>query len=291
MKISIIIVTYNSEEIIEEALSSIIEQAKTFEIDIIIVDNNSKDDTVKKTELFFKHQKIKHSLIINSRNAGYTKAVNQGMKHNQGDFFLLMNPDVVLLENFFVRILEPFEKYENLGAVAPKHIDTNGNIIKSCREFPNNFTVIYEITGLSSIFNKSDFNKWKMPYFDHQQEKFDCQPMGSCIIFPKKTVKKVGYMDERFFLFFNDVDYSRRILDANQRILFYPKAKIRHYKGHSIYKHRIKSIFYSHLDFCKYLSKYSKNIFENMINIPIFLLLMVSGFIRIIFHLIKKLLK
>ncbi|MFC1724244.1 glycosyltransferase, partial [candidate division KSB1 bacterium] len=263
-----------------------------FEIEIHIIDNNSKDHTVNKITSFFESNNRAYNLIKNEKNLGFARGVNQGIKASSGNFIMIMNPDVFIINGFFDKITLPFKKHSDLGAAAPQHLNKDNKIIPSCRRLPDRLTVLWEIFLLSRIFKKSRiFNKWKMPDFDHETELLNCQPMGSCMFFPRSTMEKTGYMDERFFLFFNDVDYCRRILDAGKKILFYPDAKIIHYKGHSIYKNRVKSIFYSHLGFYRYINKYSKNIFEKFLNLPIFLLLSLSGLLRIILLLPKEIKK
>ena len=292
MKISIIVVTYNSEDVIEKALRSILENSHNFEIEILIIDNKSKDHTINKIASFFETNNEPYNLIKNDKNLGFAKGVNLGLKASSGDFIIIMNPDVFIMQGFFDKMVLPFKKYSDLGAAAPQHLNKNDNIIPSCRRFPNRITVISEIFLLSRIFKNSlVFNKWKMPDFDHETEIFNCQPMGSCLMLPRSTVEKTGYMDEKFFLFFNDVDYCRRIIDNGMKILFYPDAKIIHHKGHSIYRHRVKSVYYSHIGFYRYINKYSKNIFEKLLNIPIFLLLALSGLLRIILFLPKEIKK
>lgn len=288
IKISVVIVTYNSEEVIAESLNSILQAGSKFNYQIIVIDNNSRDKTVEIVKSLINTGKQKIILRENNSNLGFARGVNQGLTAANGDFILLMNPDVILSKDFFENIIKPFRIYPDIGAAAPQHIGIDEKILPSCRSYPDYRTLFFELFLLSRIFKNSPFfNKWRIPRFDHKTELFNCQPMGSCLMITKKTFETTGFIDERFFLFFNDVDYCRRIIESGLNILFYPEAKIIHYKGHSIYKHRIRSIYYSHLGFYRYLNKYYKNIFEKLLNIPIFILLSLSGLVRILFYLFR----
>ncbi len=118
-----------------------------------------------------------------------------------------------------------------------------------------------EFTLLAYIFPKSKlFGRWKMKYFDYSQDADINQPMAAALMVQKAWLDKSGFMDERFEMFFNDVDLCKRIIDSGMKIRFLNNAKVKHKKGASIYKNRIKMIKVWNKDCSKYFEKYHNNI-------------------------------
>ena len=272
MDISIIIVTWNSQEFIRNCLDSIFLLPDKVGYEIMVVDNGSSDDTPKIVQEFYP----KVNLIENRENLGYAKANNQGMEESQGKYILLLNPDTQLMENSLASMYEFMEGNPWVGALGPKLLNPDKSIQPSCREFPSFSTLIWEFSGLSIAFHKSRiFGRWRMGYFTFDQPREVDQPMGSCLMLKRETLNDVGFFDENFPMFFNDVDLCFRIKNAGWKIYFFPNAQVIHHKGASTRKVKRRMIWLSHLAFYKFFKKHKSGLSNRLqlffLCIPLFL--------------------
>ncbi|MCC7431368.1 glycosyltransferase family 2 protein [bacterium] len=247
------IVTWNSENEIANCLSSI--QKVRLPHETIVVDNASCDSTAKIVKTF---PKVK--LIENTENLKFAKANNQGLKIACGKFKMLLNPDTILKENAVETLVSFLEKNDKVGAVAPKLLNLDGSLQPSCRRFPNFKTLFYEAFLLNLIFPENKkFNAYRMKDFSHDTTCEVDQPQGAAILVRSKVLEKIGLLDERFPMFFNDVDFCFRIKNAGWTIFFVSEAEIYHAKGTSIFKVRKEMIFEVHKAFWIYLEKHFPN--------------------------------
>jgi GT2 family glycosyltransferase len=255
MDISIVIVTWNSEEFIRNCLDSIYLLRDRVRCEIIVVDNASSDETAKIIREFYPEV----NLIENKTNLGYAKANNQGIEQARGRYVLLLNPDTQLLDHSLSSMYEFMEGNPRIGALGPKLLNPDRSTQPSCREFPRFSTLIWEFTGLSRVFPKSRiFGRWRMGYFAFDQPREVNQPMASCLMLKKETLEQVGFFDDDFSMFFNDVDLCYRIKNAGWEIYFHPDAQVIHHKGGSTRKVKRKMIWLSHLAFYRFFRKHRK---------------------------------
>lgn len=289
--ISIIIVTFNSVDVITKCLSHIRNDIESLEVEIIIIDNHSEDKTLLEIKQFLSSNKSNPviKLIENKENLGYAKAVNQGLKIADGDFILLINPDVFIVNGFFRKSIQFLSEEKDTGLIAPQHISLNNDVISSCREFPNHLILLWDIIGLSKLFKKSRvFGRWRMGYFDFKSTKEVDQPMGACLFGKRDIINKIGFMDERFSMFFNDVDWCRRFKEKGYKIIFYPEIKVYHIVGHSVMQKRYAMIFYSHYGFFLYFLKYFKKWWQRLLNVFFGIILFIGVIVRIGILFIKN---
>lgn len=290
--LSIIIVTFNHEREIAECLDAIYTKCTVYPLEILIIDNHSEDHTKKTIEDYFHdHPKenLTFNLIKNTVNFGYTKAVNQGMKLANSQFILLLNPDTMVSDNAIDLMVQFLSNNPQTGAVAPQLQYPDGEIQPSCRRFPCYRYVVFEMLGLSYLFPRSKiFNGWKMGDFDFKSMRQVQQPQGSCLMIPQKVKGDIGFLDERFFLFFSDVDYCKRIRSTGFKIYFYPTAKVTHQKGSSIYRERAKLTWQSHVDFMRYFLKWYQLPFIWLLNLGGIPFLIVLGGLRWVFYRLKE---
>jgi GT2 family glycosyltransferase len=255
MDISIIIVTWNSEDFIRNCLDSILLLGDRVRHEIIVVDNASSDQTVKIVREFYPEA----DLIENRTNLGYARANNQGIEQAQGRYLLLLNPDTQLMDGSLSSMGELIEGDPRIGALGPKLLNPDRSTQASCREFPRFSTLIWEFTGLSRLFpNSKTFGAWRMGYFAFDQFREVDQPMGSCLMLRKETLEQIGSFDENFSMFFNDVDLCYRIKEAGWKIYFHPDARVIHHGGASTRKAKRRMIWLSHLAFYKFFRKHRK---------------------------------
>lgn len=253
--LSIVIVTWNSGEEIGICLNSIfLEESHDYEI--IVVDNASSDNTRGLLEEY----QDRITVILNSTNTGYTKACNQGIEAASGEFVLLLNPDTIIVADALEQLVSFLSRHKNAGAVAPQLLNENMSIQHSVRTLPSYWDMFCEMSLLSVIMPKSPlFSRWKMRYFDHDSMREVEQPMAAALQIRKSTLDRIGDMDERYQMFFNDVDLCKKILDNGEKIIFYPGARIVHSKGKSVYKDHKRMIKIWNTDCLKYFKKHHDN--------------------------------
>jgi len=284
--LSVIIVTWNSEREINDCLNSIVEGFGSSSYEIIIVDNNSSDNTREVIKNFSRKNSNRLKLILNKENSGFTKGCNAGINESSGENVLLLNPDTKILNSAPGKLLSKLNSDDKIAAVAPQLLNENCTIQMSCRTFPRYFDMFCELCLLSLFFPKSKtFARWKMNYFSHNEEAIVDQPMAAALMVKKKVLDEIDNFDERYLMFFNDVGLCRKIYDNGYNVVFYPDAKIIHQKGVSIYKDRVRMIKLWNKDCLSYFKKYNNNFFlYSWLSVSLTL----SGYLRILFYKLKK---
>ncbi|MBK8981379.1 MAG: glycosyltransferase family 2 protein [Ignavibacteria bacterium] len=285
-EVSVVIVTWNSGGEIARCVNSVIKNSGNINTEIIVVDNNSTDNTKEKLEELNNSNGNKITLIYNTDNRGFTKACNQGLKMSGGECIFLLNPDTELTEGSLDILTSKLNSEKSYGAVSPKLLNEDGTIQKSCRTFPEYADMFFEMILLSSLFPKSKvFSRWKMNYFDHDSEREVDQPMAAALLIKKSAAEEIGFFDERYKMFFNDVDICKKISDNGYKIIFCPGAEVIHTKGVSIYKDRENMIRIWNKDCAEYFSKHHKNIIlQSLLSAG----LKLTGIIRILIYKLKK---
>jgi GT2 family glycosyltransferase len=283
--LSICIVTYNNENDIITCLSSL--PWRTLALEVHLIDNRSNDHTIEKIDQFC-HQfpDFPINIFINKINLGYSTGINQALSLCKGNYILILGPDTKILPGSLETMISFLKRNPKAGLVAPQLVDTKGKIQSSCRRFPKIRDVLFELTALPRIFPKHFSPEWKMPHFNHSYQSEVEQPEATCLMTHLKAYTMVGSMDERFPIFFNDVDWCRRFLEKDWKIYFYPNAKIQHKKGASIYPHRISMIWKSHQGFYRYFDKYYTSFLQKLFNQMVGLLLIISAYYRSILILL-----
>jgi O-antigen biosynthesis protein len=281
--LSVIIVTWNSEREIKECIESVIGGSKDIPAEIIVIDNDSADNTLN----FL--QKINSPILQihkNDTNLGYTKAINQGYNKSTGKFILLLNPDTVLREDSINILMKFLYDKPAYGACAPLLLNEDGTVQYSVRGFPDYWTMFLEFSLLAYIFPKTKlFGRWKMKYFDYSNDSDIEQPMAAAFMVKRSVIKDADIMDERYEMFFNDVDLCKTIIDSGQKIRLVTGSKVTHGLGKSVNKDKVRMIKIWGRDCVKYFEKYHNN--------PLLLLwlkinLKVSEILRILYYKLFK---
>ena len=257
-KLSIVIVSYNVGKYLKNCLESINKTAGSLQPEIIVVDNNSTDDT----DTILKTNFPQLQVTTNSKNCGFAKAANMGMKISQGEFVALLNPDTVVLDCAFTGMLEYLENNPGVGITGPKLIDPDGSLQYSCRSFPSWSTYF---SNRQSLLNRIfPSNKWSKKYLlkekDHQQIQEVDWISGCCLLLRKKMLEEIGYLDKDFFMYIEDVDLARRAKSKNWKVVYYPPAQLIHFKSQSVIQNKIGMLIEHHRSMYKYyLKHYPKN--------------------------------
>lgn len=282
--ISVIIVTFNNRSYIGNCLASLATALQGFESRVFIIDNASSDGTIdylQTPELSSQFNFQKLVLVFNNRNTGFTHAVNQGLRIADEDYVILLNPDIVLQPQAIATLVDSLQ--ENIGIAAPQLRYSDGCIQPSCRRFPRKRDVLFSVTGLAALFkNSACFNGWKMPDFDHNSARIVDQPQGAFLLIRRDALRATGLLDERFPMFFSDVDWCYRAVRQGYKILFNPRASVIHYKGVSVYRNRLQMIVSSHRSFVDYFIKYDRTGFDKCKTGFVFLLLLLVTLPRLL---------
>ncbi len=197
--VSVIIVTYNGEKFIERLIKSVAEQ--TFrDLELIVVDNASKDKTVEIISEFGKNSDFPLKIMMPEKNLGYTGGVNSGIRNSSGDFILILNQDTYLEKDFIEKALKGFEDKE-VGLVSGKILRFDRKTIDSTGQF----------LSLSLYPVERDYNK-KASDIERKREIFSV--CGAVAFYRRKTLEDIKiddeYFDEDFFMFFDDIDMGWR---------------------------------------------------------------------------------
>jgi GT2 family glycosyltransferase len=289
--ISIIIVTYNHQTETIECLQSLLTSLFYYRAQIIIVDNASRDHTVNKAEALQRQFEPQHNFLIikNIKNEGFTKAVNQGLIKSKSRYILILNPDTNLSPDLFPPLFKVFKNNKRCAVVSPQFRNPDGSIQPSCRRFPRHRDLIFYTLALNKLFPKSRrFNYWHMGDFDFQTQLKVNQPQGAFLLTHRAALEQVGFLDEKFPMFFSDVDWCRRFINKGWEIIFLPDVKIIHHQGSSIFKHRLKMIWSSHRSFYYYFVKYYPGKKWTVINLATGILLIFLALMRSLFYLLTN---
>ena len=226
MQLSVVIVSYNVSQFLEQCLISVQGAMRFIDGEIIVVDNQSKDDSCAMVGAKF--PKVK--LIANQENVGFSKANNQGAAIAQGDYVLILNPDTVLGENTLKQSLNYIKGLADFGALGIRLIDGQGNFLTESKR---------NIPTPKRAFNKLFFtnNTNEASYYATDLEALDAGKIevlvGAFMLIDKKVYNEVGGFDEDYFMFGEDIDLSYKILQKGYQNYYYGKASCVHYKGES----------------------------------------------------------
>jgi len=230
LDLSICIVNWNVKDLLRACLRSIFDNTKNIDFEVIVVDNNSSDNSVQMVQAEFPQAK----LIANTHNAGFTRANNQAVGLAKGKYVILLNPDTEIRDNAFYTMVKFMEAHGDCGALGPKLLNTDGSLQRSCKTFPTLETMLYSALFLDQLFPKSKmFGKHFMTWWNFDSMHEVDQPMGSALMIKKYVFDKVGRFDENIFIWFDEVDLCYRIKKAGWKIYFTPEAEIIHHLSKS----------------------------------------------------------
>ncbi len=234
MDLSIIIVNYNVKEFLQNLIYSIKKSACNISHEIIIVDNNSEDGSVEFIkEKFLTLEGVK--LIANKENLGFSRANNIGLSEAKGKYLLLLNPDTVVSEDTFAKMIDFFESHPEAGLGGCKILNPDGSLQLACRRsFPGPWTAFCKVAGLSSLFPQNPlFARYNLTYLD-ENETYEVDAVsGSFMMLTREAYAKVGGLDEEFFMYGEDLDLCYRIQKAGLKVFYVHSTQIIHYKGES----------------------------------------------------------
>jgi hypothetical protein len=222
VKLSIVIVNFNTKDLLAQCLDSLYSTVRKYEFEIIVVDNNSYDDSVN----MIKNKYPEVYLIENKKNVGFACANNQGMQVGKGDYFLLLNPDTIVCEDTIDKIVDFMESNPKIGVMGPKVLNKDGTIQPtSCGNFPTLLRVFLWQVGLRVNIKYITSNPW---YLSPTQTKEVDWVSGVCMLIRKKILEEIGFLDESFFSYFEDTDFCYRARKKGWDVYYFDEAKIIH---------------------------------------------------------------
>ena len=286
MKLSIIIVNYNTYNLTKQTIDSIIGEHHDFNYEIILVDNASSDGSINKLQDEFRNIVITQKLriIMNKDNLGFAKANNIGIKFASGKYILLLNSDTVLKENCLEKCIGKIEKDRNIGALGCKVILANGELDHACkRGFPSPKASLYYFLKLYKR-NELKYGQYNALHLGEDDiGEVDCLT-GAFMLMPKLIFDKVGGLDEDFFMYGEDIDLCYKIKELGYKILYYPEAQIIHYKGGSSKKKRSKVIY----DFHQAMWIFYKKHYYKKYNFAVTFLVFIGIWLKYLVQIIKN---
>ena len=224
--LSVIIVTWNAKRYALECLESLEAQRSALETEVIVVDNDSRDGTPQAIRAQFPRVK----LIENGANLGFARANNIGLAAARGKYLFLVNPDVVVPPGCFEKIIGFMERNPDIGLLGPKMLSPAGGVGASVMRLPTVWNTLCCALGLHTIFPRSNLlGGFEMAGYPYDAIDDVEVLTGWFWAVPREAFRQVGGMDERFFMYADDIDWSRRFRAAGWRVVFYPDAEALHY--------------------------------------------------------------
>ncbi|MBI2596208.1 glycosyltransferase family 2 protein [Candidatus Daviesbacteria bacterium] len=216
--LSVIVVSYNSEQFIEKCIASVLKYLPD-NSELIVLDNNSVDKTVDISKKFL--PKIK--LISIDKNLGFAKGNNKAANEALGDYLFFLNPDTWISKPIMEELIEFYEA-EDAGIVAPKLIMPNGHTQSSVKNLPTVWGAFKEfILGVQNSYGE---------FVPKTEKPIAVQVVyGAALLISKKLFDQIGGFDEKYFLYYEDVDLCRKVLNKDKKIYYYPAAAVNHIVG------------------------------------------------------------
>jgi len=226
--ISIIIVSWNCCEDLRNCLQSIFHTATHLKLEVIVIDNASRDDSASMVRNEFPNVQ----LIENKENRGFAAANNQGLKISKGRYLLLLNPDTILLDDVLKKTLCIAEEYPRVAVLGCQVMESKEKIQKTCFAFSGPLNLFLIAMGLPRLFPKSHFfGRPEISWWDRTTERFVDVVSGMYMLVRREALQEVGSMDEAYFVYAEEADWCFRFWQAGWKCMFTPEARILHVDG------------------------------------------------------------
>jgi GT2 family glycosyltransferase len=225
VKLGIIIIHYNASEDLARCLESLAANPPHCDHDVIVVDNSSRDPGLPAVQERFPAV----HWLLSSENLGYARGANRGMAALAADYYLLLNPDIVVLPGSLDALLAFADAHPRAGVIGPQLLNEDGSIQDSCRRFYTLRTLLLRRTPLRHLAPRSaTVAAHLMRDFDHRTARPVDWVLGGCLLVRRSTLERTGPLDERFFLYFEDVDFCFRMWQVGHEVLYTPDARFVH---------------------------------------------------------------
>jgi N-acetylglucosaminyl-diphospho-decaprenol L-rhamnosyltransferase len=229
LDLSVVIVNWNVRDLLRRCVESVRSAQRSISVEIIVVDNASGDGSVEMLRAGFPET----VLIANPENRGFPAANNQGIAAAQGRYVLLLNPDTEVLAGGLDTLVQYIDAHHDVGLVGPQLVYPNGQVQSSRRRYPTLATLFFESTWLEPLAPRSLLRRYYMLDQPDAAVLDVDWVTGAAMLARREVIQQVGGMDERFFMYSEELDWCRRIKAAGWRVIYHPGAQVIHHVGKS----------------------------------------------------------
>ncbi|PIR94661.1 hypothetical protein COT97_00170 [Candidatus Falkowbacteria bacterium CG10_big_fil_rev_8_21_14_0_10_39_11] len=225
MDLSIVILNYKSKRLVRNCIRAIKESNLQVDFEIIVVDNDSRDNIVNDLSQYAPDVKF----VSSAKNIGMGGGNNIGIKVASGKYIIVMNPDIFVFKDSLQLLYNFIHQNPDIGLAAPRLLNPDRSLQHTCYEWYGSLTPLYRRTFLGRMkFAQKDLDRFIMKDFDHQSIRDVSWCQGSCFIVSKKVFDQVGLFDDRFFMYFEDTDLCRRMWNNNFRVTYVGTIEVIH---------------------------------------------------------------
>lgn len=287
LELSVIIVNYNVKYFLEQCLHSVYSALKGINAEVFVVDNNSVDGSVALVKQKFPQVK----LIENTSNTGFSVANNQAIRVASGKYILLLNPDTIVQEDTFEKVITYMNEHPTTGGLGIKMLDGKGNFLpESKRGLPTPAVAFYKIFGLAKLLPQSKvFGQYHLTFLDKDKNHDVDILSGAFMLMRKDVLDKIGLLDETFFMYGEDVDLSYRITQAGYKNCYFAESSIIHYKGESTKKSSVNYVIVFYKAMAIFARKHFNNKGAGTFIFLIYLAIYLRAFAAIASRIVKQL--
>lgn len=254
MDVSIIIVNWNTKNILRDCLRSVYEQAGDVDYEVIVVDNASTDGSLDMIKSDFERV----VLLENAQNKGFATANNQGMEIAKGRYVLLLNSDTVVLDGAIAKTVSFADAHPRAGVTGCRVLNADRTLQPTCFMFPSILNMFLSSTYLYKFFPKSRFfGRERMTWWDRSDVRQVDVVTGCFMLVRREAIDQVGVMDERFFMYAEETDWCYRFREEGWDVTFTPAGQIIHLGGQSTAKKPVAMIVQLRLSILKFIRKHS----------------------------------
>jgi GT2 family glycosyltransferase len=257
MDLSIVIASFNARDYLRGCLASLYEHTRDIGFEVIVVDNASWDGTPDLVEAEFPQA----ALIRSPGNLGFAAACNRGIAKAKGEFVLLLNPDTEIAENAFAPMVAYCQQHPHVGVLGPKLLNSDGSLQLSCRRFPSHLTGLFNRQSLlTRLFPRNRFSaRYLMSDWNHDAIAEVDWMSGACIMVRRRMLDEIGWMDEGFFMYIEDVDLCYRAHQGGYRVVYFPTVAVTHHIGKSSDTLPNRSVIQWHRSMWRYYRKHMRS--------------------------------
>src|SRR5712691_471832 len=248
MDLSIVILNYNTRQHLRTCLESLLVEGSTSvsggatEVEVFVVDNASSDSSAEMVSQDFQWV----TLVRSPRNGGFAYGNNQALRRAVGDAILVLNPDTLMPRGGIAQLMARLAQHPEAGVIGPKLLKPDGSIHLACRRsFPTPSVAFYRLSGLSRLFPRSPrFGRYNLTFVDPDRPIEVDSVCGACLLVRRTVVERVGLLDERFFMYGEDLDWCLRTRQAGWTVRYEPSIVVQHQHGAASRKRAVRTTYH-----------------------------------------------
>lgn len=256
MLVSVIVVNWNTRELLEQLLHSLDRQVDQPSYEVVVVDNGSSDGSADMVRTQWPQVK----LVTLPRNVGFAAGNNAGFRHAAGEYLLLLNSDTIVMPTTLPGLVSVLRRHPEVGCVGARHFNIDGSLQRSTNAFPTLVNDFLELTELSRLRPVQCLLRLRFPWWGDHASTFNTGWVnGACMMVRRQVIEEVGGLDETFFAYVEEVDWCYRMHQRGWRVVFTPDAEIIHLSGRSLCRDPARRLHLRYWGHCAFYGKhYSK---------------------------------